>query len=229
MRYERQILLPEVGEKGQRKLRNSKVLLVGVGGLGSPISLYLTGAGIGQLGLMDDDVVSLTNLHRQILYTEKDLGKKKVICAKEHLEVMNSDVDIKAYPLRLTTKNAQDIISEYDIVVDGSDNYSTRYLINDVCLELNKTYVYGAICGFEGQVSVFNYRGGISYRDLYPDENGMKEATPVFKGVVGTTPAVVGSVEANEVIKVVCEIEDVLAGRLWTIDLRTMHTHVISF
>lgn len=228
MRYERQTLLPEIGERGQEKLRNSKVLVVGVGGLGSPASLYLAGAGIGKIGVMDDDVVSVTNLHRQVLYTERDVDTNKALCAKEHLSALNSEVDIRAYPFRLSSENARDIIAGYDIVVDGCDNYHTRYLINDTCKALNKPYVYGAISGFEGQVSVFNYRGGISYRNLYPDEEEMKSITSVFKGVLGTTPAIVGSVEATEVLKIICGLGEILSGKLWTIDLRTMNTHTIE-
>lgn len=157
MRYDRQMILPEIGEDGQQKLKQAKVLIVGVGGLGSPIALYLTGAGVGCIGLVDDDVVSISNLQRQVLYSEKELGKPKAICAAERLSALNSEITIRTYPTRLTEENAQEIISQYDIVVDGCDNFSTRYLINDICAEMGKVYVYGAICGFEGQVSVFHY------------------------------------------------------------------------
>lgn len=149
------MILPEIGEDGQQKLKQAKVLIVGVGGLGSPIALYLTGAGVGCIGLVDDDVVSISNLQRQVLYSEKELGKPKAICAAERLSALNSEITIRTYPIRLTEENAQEIISQYDIVVDGCDNFSTRYLINDICAEMGKVYVYGAICGFEGQVSVF--------------------------------------------------------------------------
>ena len=157
MRYDRQMILPEIGEDGQQKLKQAKVLIVGVGGLGSPIAPYLTGAGVGCIGLVDDDVVSISNLQRQVLYSEKELGKPKAICAAERLSALNSEITIRTYPIRLTEENAQEIISQYDIVVDGCDNFSTRYLINDICAEMGKVYVYGAICGFEGQVSVFHY------------------------------------------------------------------------
>ena len=156
MRYDRQIILPEIGEEGQKKLQEAKVLIVGVGGLGSPIALYLAGAGVGCLGLVDDDLVSITNLQRQVLYSEKELGKPKAICAAERLSALNSEIRIHPYSTRLTKENAYHIIQEYDIVVDGCDNFATRYLINDICIEQKKPYVYGAICGFEGQVSVFN-------------------------------------------------------------------------
>ncbi len=228
MRYERQIILPEIGTEGQEKLRISKVLIIGVGGLGSPISLYLTGAGVGTIGLIDDDVVSISNLQRQILYSEKEVGEKKVHFAKKRLKELNSEVTINAYPYRLTQENAQDLISQYDVIVDGSDNYSTRYLINDTCVLLNKPYVYGAISGLEGQVSVFNHKNNpTNYRDLYPDEEEMTQIIP-FKGVMGITPGVVGSVEASEVIKIICDFGEILSGKLWTIDLRSLQTNIIS-
>lgn len=227
MRYDRQLILPEIGEEGQRKLSQSKVLIVGVGGLGSPISLYLTGAGVGTIGLVDDDVVSITNLQRQVLYSESELGMKKAECAAKRLAALNRDVKVISYSTRLTERNAKELIGQYDIVIDGCDNFATRYLINDCCLELGKVYVYGAIGGFEGQVSVFNYQGNTNYRTLYPDEKEMMEMPVPSKGVLGVTPAVVGSVEANEAIKVICGFGDVLAGKLWTIDLRTMQTNII--
>lgn len=226
-RYQRQIILPEIGEAGQQKLKAAKILIVGVGGLGSPIALYLAGAGIGKLGLIDDDEVSLTNLQRQVLYTEAELGMGKAVCAAEHLKRLNSEITVDAYPCRLTPGNAGEIISRYDLVVDGCDNFATRYLVNDTCVSLSKPYVYGAIRDFDGQVCVFNYRGGPTYRSLYPDETEMRSMPHPPKGVMGVTPAVVGSVEAAEVIKIVCGFGEVLSGKLWTIDLRTMLTNII--
>ncbi|MEG2514995.1 MAG: HesA/MoeB/ThiF family protein, partial [Bacteroidaceae bacterium] len=163
-RYDRQTLLPEIGEEGQRKLSAAKVLLIGMGGLGSPIALYLVGAGVGTIGLVDDDVVSITNLQRQIIYTEAEIGQSKVLCAQKRLQQLNSEIIINSFPIRLDKDNAETIISQYDIVVDGCDNFATRYLINDTCILLNKVYVYGAIRSFEGQVPVFNYKRKISYR-----------------------------------------------------------------
>ena len=216
MRYDRQIILPEIGEEGQKKLQEAKVLIVGVGGLGSPIALYLAGAGVGCLGLVDDDLVSITNLQRQVLYSEKELGKPKAICAAERLSALNSEIRIHPYSTRLTKENAYHIIQEYDIVVDGCDNFATRYLINDICI-------------FEGQVSVFNYGNQKkNYRDLYPDEEEMQRMPPPPKGVMGVTPAIVGSVEATEVLKIICDFGDVLAGELWTIDLRTWQSNKFS-
>lgn len=229
MRYDRQILLPEIGEEGQRKLQEAKVLIVGVGGLGSPIALYLAGAGVGCIGLVDDDVVSISNLQRQVLYSEKELGKPKAVCAAERLSGLNSEIEVRPYPTRLTADNASDLIRAYDIVVDGCDNFATRYLINDICTRQGKPYVYGAICGFEGQVSVFNYGNPQKcYRDLYPDEAEMRKMPPPPKGVMGITPAVVGSIEATEVLKIICGFGNVLAGELWTIDLRTLQSNKFS-
>ena len=216
MRYDRQMILPEIGEEGQRKLKQAKVLIVGVGGLGSPIALYLAGAGVGCIGLVDDDVVSISNLQRQVLYSEKELGKPKAICAAERLSALNSETTSQPYPTRLTEENAQEIISQYDIVVDGCDNFPTRYLIK-------------AICGFEGQVSVFHYgEEKKDYRDLYPDEEEMKRMPPPPKGVMGITPAVTGSIEATEVLKIICGFGEVLSGKLWTIDLRTLQSNKFS-
>lgn len=229
MRYDRQRILPEIGEEGQRKLKRAKVLIVGVGGLGSPIALYLAGAGVGCIGLMDDDVVSISNLQRQVLYSESELGKSKAICAAQRISSLNSEITIRSYPTRLTKENAREIISQYDVIVDGCDNFATRYIINDVCEELEKPYVYGAICGFEGQVSVFHYEEKKkTYRDLYPDEEEMRRMPPPPKGVMGVTPAVVGSIESTEVLKIICDFGEVLAGKLWTIDLRTLQSNKFS-
>lgn len=222
-RYERQLMLPELGVEGQKKIRSSKVLLIGVGGLGSPISTYLTGAGIGTLGLMDDDVVSVTNLHRQVLYAECEVGLSKAEQAKKRLSALNSDVKIETYPFRLTKENAEQIISKYDLVVDGCDNFATRYLIDDVCHQLGKPYVYGSIQGLNGQVSVFNVgEKARRYRDLYPEEE-TQDYVP-SKAVLGVTPAIVGSVEANQVLQLVADFGTPLVNKLWTIDLRTMES-----
>ena len=214
-RYNRQIILPELGEEGQQRIQRAKVLIVGVGGLGSPVALYLTGAGVGTIGLMDDDVVSISNLQRQILYSEAEVGMPKAIQAKKRLEALNSSIQINAYPNRLTTENAAGIISQYDIVVDGCDNFATRYLINDTCVQLGKIYVYGAIRAFDGQVSVFNYQSGPDYRHFFPDEDEMLSMPHPPKGVLGVTPGIGGYGE-------------VLSGKLWIIDLKTMETHILS-
>lgn len=228
-RYARQCILPEIGEEGQAKLKQAKVLLVGVGGLGSPIALYLTGAGVGTLGLIDDDKVSISNLQRQILYNEAEVGFSKAEQAHERLQALNSEIQIESYPFRLTPDNAEEIIGAYDMVVDGCDNFSTRYLINDTCLKMNKIYVYGAIRAFDGQVSVFNYPGGHSnYRSLFPDEEEILTMPHPPKGVIGVTPGIVGCVEATEVIKIIVGFGEILSDKLWTIDLKSMRTEIIS-
>lgn len=228
-RYDRQILLPEIGAKGQEKLWRARILIVGVGGLGSPIALYLAAAGVGTLGLADDDVVSVTNLQRQVLYTEAEVGKSKALCAKRRLEALNSEIRIEAYPMRIDASNARALIGGYDIVIDGCDNFATRYLLNDTALELGKTYIYGAIQGLEGQVSVFGAGNRpYSYRDLYPNPAELEAMPPPGKEVVGVTPAIVGSVEAGEALKLVCGYGEPLIGKLWSIDLRTLQSFTIA-
>ena len=171
----------------------------------------------------------MTNLHRQVLYAEAEVGLPKVVLAARRLRALNSDVDVKPYACRLTPDNAAGMIQDYDIVVDACDNYPTRYLLNDICRAQGKPYVYGAIEGFCGQVSVFcRTAEAKNYRDLYPDEEAACQLPPAFKGVVGMTPAIVGSVQAHEVMKLVCGYGDVLDGRLWTIDLRTMQSYIIE-
>ena len=228
-RYNRQIILPEVGEEGQERLKQAKVLIVGVGGLGSPIATYLAGAGVGTLGLVDDDVVSESNLQRQVLYSEAEVGLPKAVQAKKRLNALNSEINITAYPTRLTPENAEEIISQYDIVVDGCDNFATRYLINDTCVKCGKVYVYGAIRAFDGQVSVFNYNGGANYRHLCPNEEELLTMPAPPKGVLGVTPGVVGAVEATEVLKIIGGYGEVLSGKLWVIDLKTMCSHLITY
>lgn len=227
-RYNRQIILPEVGAEGQERLNNAKVLIVGVGGLGSPIALYLAGAGVGTIGLVDDDTVSISNLQRQVLYSEAEVDLPKALQAKKRLEALNSSIRLNAYPTRLGKENAEEIISQYDIIVDGCDNFATRYLINDTCVKLGKIYVYGAIRAFDGQVSVFNYRGGPDYRHLFPDESEMLSMPHPPKGVLGVTPGMVGCAEAAEVLKIIGGYGEVLSGKLWVIDLQTMLTNIIS-
>ncbi len=227
-RYNRQMMLPEIGTEGQGKLQAAKVLVVGVGGLGSPIALYLAGAGVGTLGLVDCDVVDVSNLHRQVLYTEDETGDLKAVCAAMRLQALNRSITIHAFPCRLTKENAEELIGAYDLVVDGCDNFATRYLINDVCVKLGKPYVYGAICGFEGQVSVFNHNSDKTYRDLFPDEELMLKMPPPPKGVIGMTPGVTGCVQAMEAVKIICGLGEVMAGKLWTIDIRTLQTNIFS-
>ncbi|MGI6369211.1 MAG: HesA/MoeB/ThiF family protein [Ignavibacteria bacterium] len=225
-KYKRQISLQEIGIEGQKKLKQAKVLLVGAGGLGSAVSIYLTAAGIGTLGVIDSDVVSLSNLQRQILYYESEIGKSKVKCAKKKLQKLNSDTKINIYQENLTADNAKDIISNYDIVVDGTDNFQTRFLINDTCVLCDKVYIYGAIAGFSGQVSVFNYKGGANYRTLFSEEDVL-EMKPE-KSVIGTLAGIIGCIEATEAIKVIVNMGNILSNQLFTINLLTLETHIFE-
>jgi molybdopterin/thiamine biosynthesis adenylyltransferase/rhodanese-related sulfurtransferase len=218
-RYSRQTILPEFGLEGQLKLQAAKVLVVGAGGLGCPILQYLAAAGMGDIGIIDDDVVTLSNLHRQILYNEADLGKSKASVAKTKLEFLNPHVRITAYNDRLTTQNAAQIFQHYDLIIDGSDNFETRYLVNDTCVAINKPLVFGSIYKFEGQVSVFNYNAGPNYRDLYsaaPDPGETPNCSDI--GVLGVLAGVVGLYMAIEAIKISCGVGQIISGILMTID-----------
>jgi adenylyltransferase/sulfurtransferase len=218
-RYNRQIILPELGMDGQQKLKQASVLIVGAGGLGCPVLQYLVAAGIGEIGIVDDDVVDISNLHRQILYTVNDIGSNKADVAKEKLQLLNPHVQITSHPERLTESNSHHILAGYDLVIDGSDNFPTRYLVNYTCVALNKPLVFGSIFKFEGQVSVFNYQTGPNYRDLFPeapDPGEMPNCTDI--GVIGVLPGIVGTFMANEAIKIICGIGDVLSGKLLTIN-----------
>ncbi|WP_406683485.1 HesA/MoeB/ThiF family protein [Seonamhaeicola sp. MEBiC1930] len=214
-RYNRHIILSEIGPEGQDKLSKAKVLVIGAGGLGCPILQYLTAAGVGTIGIIDFDKVELSNLQRQVLFGASSLGKNKAQAAKTRLEDLNSDIEIIAYPEALTYQNALELFNQYDIVVDGSDNFETRYLVNDACIISNKPLVFGAIYKFEGQVSVFNYNNGPSYRCLFPI-SPQKDTVPNCSeiGVMGVLPGIIGSMQANEVIKLILGIGDVLSGKL---------------
>ncbi|HSM07518.1 MAG TPA: molybdopterin-synthase adenylyltransferase MoeB [Gemmatimonadota bacterium] len=219
LRYHRQLILPELGVAGQQKLRDASVFLVGAGGLGSPAALYLAAAGVGRIGLADNDRVELSNLHRQILHGTADIGERKTVSARARLEALNPDADIVEHPVRLTSDNALDILGGWDVVVDGSDNFPTRYLVNDACVLLGIPLVYGAIFRFDGQASVFAAEGGPCYRCLFRDPPppglvpGCAEA-----GVLGALPGIVGSIQAAETIKLIAGIGTPMIGRLLLID-----------
>ena len=218
-RYKRQIILPELGIAGQQKLKNARVLMVGAGGLGCPVLQYLVAAGVGFIGVVDDDTVDETNLHRQILYSTEDIGKNKAQVAVEKLSVLNPHVKFSAYPVRLSMQNADQLFRAYDLVIDGSDNFPTRYLVNDTCAALNLPLVFGSLFKFEGQVSVFNYHGGPDYRSIFPDPPGIDEVPNCAEiGVIGVLPGIIGTYMANEAIKVICEMGEVLSGKLLCIN-----------
>ncbi|WP_298496254.1 HesA/MoeB/ThiF family protein [uncultured Algibacter sp.] len=224
-RYNRHIILSEIGQVGQDKISNAKVLVIGAGGLGCPVLQYLTAAGIGTIGIIDFDVVNISNLQRQVLYGSSSLGHNKAIAAKSRLDDLNNEISIIAYPEKLTHKNAIPLFSEFDIIVDGSDNFETRYLVNDACIITNKPLVFGAIYKFEGQVSVFNYNNGPSYRCLFPNPP-KKDTVPNCSeiGVLGVLPGIIGSMLANEVLKIVLAIGNVLSGKLLCYNALTSHT-----
>lgn len=218
-RYTRQAILKDFGMEGQKKLHEAKVLVIGAGGLGVPVLTYLNAMGIGKIGIVDNDVVSITNLHRQVLYAQSDVGQSKVIAALEKLKAQNPETDLVIYNSFLDTKNALEIIAEYDVVVDASDNFPTRYLVNDACMILKKPFVYGALHGFEGQVSVFNYQGGPTYRCLFPKMPNQNEVPNCNEhGVLGIVPGIIGSLQALETVKVITGIGTVLSGTLLIFD-----------
>ncbi len=233
-RYSRHLIIPEFNIEGQRKLKGSKVLVVGTGGLGSPLLLYLTAAGVGNIGILDFDVVDETNLQRQVLFTVDDVGRSKAEAAKERLEKLNPHVNFTVHNVQLTSANALEIIKDYDVVADGTDNFPTRYLVNDACVILGKTNVYASIFRFEGQVSVFNYKRadgsfGPHYRDLFPTPPPPGLVPSCAEGgVIGVLPGIVGSLQANEVIKVVTGVGEPLAGRLFLLDALTFETRTLK-
>ena len=219
IRYHRHLLLPEVGEKGQMKLLDSKVLLVGAGGLGSPAALYLAAAGVGTIGIIDMDVVDSSNLQRQILHNLDRVGMRKVESAKLTLTAMNPDVKVLTYDTRLGADNILDIIDGYDVIVDGTDNFPTRYLVNDAALLKNIPVVHGSIFRFEGQITVFNPYVGPCYRCMIPEPPPAEMAPSCAEaGVLGVLPGIVGSIQAVETIKLLLELGDPLVGRLLTYD-----------
>jgi adenylyltransferase/sulfurtransferase len=214
-RYSRHLIMPEVGMEGQLKLARAKVLMIGAGGLGAPLGLYLAAAGVGTLGIVDFDVVDVTNLQRQVTFTQADIGRPKLDAAKDRLSGLNPRIQINTYTTRLTSDNALDIFKDYDIVVDGTDNFPTRYLVNDACVLLNKPNVYGSIFRFEGQATIFNYPGGPCYRCLYPEPPPPGLVPSCAEGgVLGVLPGIVGSIQAMETIKLILGAGDPLVGRL---------------
>ncbi|GAA4282297.1 HesA/MoeB/ThiF family protein [Gaetbulibacter aestuarii] len=214
-RYNRHIILSEIGPEGQKKISNAKVLVIGAGGLGCPVLQYLAAAGVGTLGIIDFDTVEIHNLQRQILFGSSSLGQNKAVAARARLEDLNDSISIQAYPEALTYKNALKLFKDYDIIVDGSDNFDTRYLVNDACVITNKPLVYGAIYKFEGQVSVFNYNEGPSYRCLFPEPPKTYEVPNCDSiGVLGVLPGIIGTMQANEVLKLILNLGELLSGKL---------------
>jgi len=233
-RYNRHIIIPEFGLEAQQKLKAAKVLVVGSGGLGSPVLLYLAAAGVGTIGIVDFDVVDDSNLQRQVLFGVDEVGQPKVEAAKRRLESLNPHITLHVYNTQLTSKNAISLIQEYDVVADGTDNFPTRYLVNDACVMLGKTNVYASIFQFEGQLSVFNYQNekgefGPNYRDLYatPPPAGLVPSC-AEGGVLGVLPGILGSLQALEVIKVVTGVGDVMSGRFFSFDALTFESRTFK-
>ena len=219
LRYSRHLIMPEVGMDGQLKLKGAKVLLIGTGGLGAPLGLYLTAAGVGKIGLVDFDVVDFTNLQRQVTFGTTDIGRKKTEAARERLANLNPDIEIGTYETMLTSENALEIFQDYDVIVDGTDNFPTRYLVNDACILLGKPNVYGSIFRFEGQVTVFGMPHGPCYRCLYPEPPPPGLVPSCAEGgVLGVLPGIIGSLQAMETIKLLLGTGDSLAGRLLLFD-----------
>ena len=221
-RYHRQMILPNFGVRAQQLLQASKVLVIGAGGLGCPVLQHLVGAGIGCIGIVDGDQVSLNNLHRQTLFATNDIGDNKAKVAAKKLQLLNPDISIEVFPFHLTNQNALDVMERFDMIVDGTDNFATRYMINDACVLLQKTLVYGAVSQYEGQVAVFNHllssgKRSANYRDIFPDppKDG-SVLNCVDAGVLGVLPGIIGSMQAAEVIKLITGIEEPLVNQLLT-------------
>ncbi|MHA7100980.1 molybdopterin-synthase adenylyltransferase MoeB [Roseivirga pacifica] len=233
LRYSRQTIIPEFGEAGQEKLLASSVLVIGAGGLGAPILQYLTAAGIGRIGIVDFDEVSISNLQRQVLFNTHELGKSKAQTSKQKLSALNPSTKFDVHELAINTTNAMELIEPYDLVVDGSDNLATRYLVNDACFLLNKPLIYGAIFRFEGQVSVFNAfengKRGPNYRDLFPTPPPPEMVPSCSEGgVIGVLPGIIGAMMASEAIKVLCKMGTTLSGKLFIFDALDFSTHTLN-
>lgn len=207
LRYAKPMLLPEIGNEGQEKMKNAKVLVIGAGGLGCPILQYLTTSGVGTIGLVDFDQVELSNLHRQILYTENHIELPKASTAVDILEKLNPTIDFISFEEKITAENCEDIIADFDIIIDGCDNFATRYLVNDICVQLGKPLVYGSILKFEGQIAVFNNKGSKNLRDLFPEPPNPEDVPNCsLNGVLGTLPGIIGTMMAHETLKVITDL-----------------------
>ena len=229
-RYNRHIIMPEIGISGQEKLKNAKVLVIGAGGLGCPVLQYLTAAGVGTIGICDFDYVDESNLQRQILFGTEDIGKSKAKIAKQKLAAQNPYLQFNVHDFKLDKNNALELFAGYDIIVDGSDNFPTRFLVNDACVITGKPLVFGAIYKFEGQVSVFNYQGGPTYRCLVPEQPDNSEMPSCSQiGVIGVLPGIIGAYQASEVIKIITGTGNILSGKLLMIDTLGVTHDIIEF
>ena len=229
-RYARHIILPDVGEDGQKALRQSSVMVIGAGGLASPALLYLAAAGIGKIGIIDDDEVDISNLQRQIIHSTSDVGSLKSDSARRSISELNPGVDVVSFNTRLNAGNSLQLLAGWDVVIDGSDNFPTRYTISDACEILGTPWIFGSIHRFQGQISVFNYNNGPNYRDLFPSSPSSELAPNCAEaGVLGVLPGIIGSMQASEAIKILLGIGKPLSGQLMVIDLKTMTTRLLTY
>ncbi len=229
-RYNRQTILPEIGEEGQEKLQNASILCVGAGGLGCPALLYLTAAGIGHIGIIDFDVVDESNLQRQVLFSVEQVGRNKATAAKQRLKALNPAIKITAYEEELSDKNAEKLFNKYNIIIDGTDNFSSKFLINDAAVKYNKPFIYASILGFDGQVSTFNVNNSSCYRCLFPAPPTSHIPNCAEAGIIGAVAGIIGTTQAMEAIKLIVNHESFkpLIGKLWTLDLHSMENKVLS-
>lgn len=219
-RFARHLSLAEIGKEGQAKLKNARVLVIGAGGLGSPLLIYLAAAGIGTIGIVDDDVVSLSNLQRQILYTTAEVGLKKVTLASKKLSALYPEIEIQRFDLRLNEENAEEIFKNYDVIADCTDNYKTRVLIGKISARLGKPLAFASVLNYEGQISVFNYQGGPTFNDLYPNipKDGIYKENEI--GLLGVLPGIAGTLQANEIIKIITGYGEVISGKLLVFNIQ---------
>jgi molybdopterin/thiamine biosynthesis adenylyltransferase/rhodanese-related sulfurtransferase len=228
-RYQRQMILPQIGGNGQEKLRKAKVIVIGAGGLGSPVLMYLAAAGIGTIGVIEYDKVDLSNLHRQILYNTSDIGKNKIEVTTQRLNRINPGINLIPYNEQLSKNNVLEIIKDYDVVIDGSDNFPTRFMVNDATVILDKPLVFGAAYQFIGQASVFNYKNGPTYRCVFPEQPKAGEMPSCSTGgVIGPLPGIIGSIQANETIKIILDIGESLSGRFLQINSLDFNIDIIN-
>ena len=228
-RFTRHFSLPEIGIEGQEKLKNARVLVIGAGGLGSPLLIYLASAGIGTIGIVDDDVVSLSNLQRQVLYTTAEVGLKKVKIASLKLKALYPEIEVQTFDLRLDHENAESLLQDFDIVADCTDNYKTRTLIGQVSAKLNKPLAFASVLNYEGQISVFNYKGGPAFNDLYPNmpQDGIYKENEI--GLLGVLPGIAGTLQANEIIKIISGSGEVISGKLLIFNIQENRFNLFRF
>lgn len=228
-RFTRHYSLPEIGREGQEKLKNARVLVIGAGGLGSPLLIYLAAAGIGTIGIVDDDVVSLSNLQRQVLYTTAEVGFKKAEVSSRKLSALYPEIDIRIFDLRLNEENAEKIFQEYDVIADCTDNYKTRTLIGQVSAKLKKPLAFASVLNYEGQVSVFNYNGGPALSELYPNipKDGIYKEHEI--GLIGVLPGIAGALQANEIIKIITGYGEVISGKLLVLNIQENRFNLFRF